>query len=294
MDSGRILRDAGLRPRKGLGQNFLTDRSVPPRIVAAAELAPDATVVEVGPGLGVLTAAIAEQLDPATGCLVAVELDESLLPLLRERMAPFPHFHLVPGDILRLDPTALVATCRSAPGTVPYHVIANLPYYITSAVLRHFLEAVPAPARLVVMVQREVALRMVAMPPEMSLLAVSVQFYGAPRIVLRVPPGAFHPPPKVESAVVRVDVYPPDARPVAVADPGQFFAVARAGFGQKRKQLVNSLAEGLGVPKPEAGAALAAAGIAATRRAETLTLAEWAALAAAVRETCNVQRAGGT
>ncbi len=283
MDSGRILRGAGLRPRKGLGQNFLVDPTVPARIAAAADLAPTDRVVEVGPGLGVLTEELARRLDPQQGCLVAVELDESLLPLLRERMAAYPQFHLVQGDVLDLAPATLLDSCGTP--HAPYRVVANLPYYITSAVLRHFLSADQPPNRMVVMVQREVALRIVAAPPEMSLLAVSVQFYGAPRIVLRVPPGAFHPPPKVESAVVRVDVYPSDARPVAVADEAHFFAVARAGFGQKRKQLANSLADGLRLPKALVLDRLAQAGIAGTRRAETLTLAEWATLSAALPAT---------
>jgi 16S rRNA (adenine1518-N6/adenine1519-N6)-dimethyltransferase len=186
----------------------------------------------------------------------------------------------VQGDVLDLARDTLLNACGTP--DAPYRVVANLPYYITSAVLRHFLSADQPPNRMVVMVQREVALRIVAAPPEMSLLAVSVQFYGAPRIVLRVPPGAFHPPPKVESAVVRVDVYPPAARPVAVADEAHFFAVARAGFGQKRKQLANSLADGLRLPKALVLDRLAQAGIAGTRRAETLTLAEWAGLSAAL------------
>ncbi len=280
MDQGRILRETGLRPRKRLGQNFLVDPSVPPRIVAAAELDPAALVVEVGPGLGVLTAELAARLNPAQGCLVAVELDEALLPPLRTRMAPYPHFHLVAGDVLATDPAALMALGgRSA--AAPYAVVANLPYYITSAVLRHFLTAAHPPQRLVVMVQHEVALRMTATPPAMSLLALGVQFYGRPRLVFRVPPGAFLPPPKVDSAVVRIDVYAPADRPV-VADETQFFAVARAGFGQRRKQLANALADGLPLPKSLVLAALETAAILSSRRAETLTLAEWAALAAAL------------
>ncbi len=280
MDQGRILRETGLRPRKRLGQNFLVDPSVPPRIADAAELDPAALVVEVGPGLGVLTAELAGRLDPHRGCLVAVELDAALLPPLRERMAPYPHFHLVQGDVLETAPAALVAQCGRA-ANAPYAVVANLPYYITSAVLRHFLTAAQRPQRLVVMVQREVALRMTAAPPAMSLLALGVQFYGRPRLVFRVPPGAFLPPPKVESAVVRIDVYTPAERPI-VADESQFFAVARAGFGQRRKQLANALTDGLPLPKPTVLAALDAAALVGSRRAETLTLAEWAALAAAL------------
>jgi 16S rRNA (adenine1518-N6/adenine1519-N6)-dimethyltransferase len=276
--TARALRAAGLRPRKGLGQNFLVDPTVPPRIAAAAGLAPGDTVIEVGPGLGVLSAELAARLDPtAGGRLIAVELDAALAPVLLERMTAFPAFTLVQGDILALTPAALVRTPNG--GLPPYKVVANLPYYITSAALRHFLEADPPPAALVVMVQREVAERIVARPPDMSLLAVSVQFYGAPRLLFRVPPGAFHPAPKVESAVLRVDVYPPDQRPVAVADVNAFFAVVRAGFGQRRKQLGNSLATGLGRDKAGVAAALRQAGIDPSRRAETLTLGEWGAVA---------------
>jgi 16S rRNA (adenine1518-N6/adenine1519-N6)-dimethyltransferase len=232
----------------------------------------------------VLTAALAAQLDPAAGGrLLTVELDAGLAPVLLERMAGFAAFHLVQGNVLDLAPVDLV---QAADGALPpYKVVANLPYYITSAVLRHFLEADPPPTALVVMVQREVAERIVARPPDMSLLAVSVQFYGAPRLLFRVPPGAFHPAPKVESAVLRVDVYPPEGRPVAVADVEHFFAVVRAGFGQRRKQLGNSLATGLGRDKAAVAAALAQASVDPTRRAETLTLAEWGALANVMRET---------
>ena len=281
--TARALRAAGLRPRKGLGQNFLVDPTVPPRIAAAADLAPGDTVIEVGPGLGVLSAELAARLDPAAGGrLLAVELDAALASVLLERMAGFPAFTLVQGDILDRDPADLV---RTPDGTLPpYKVVANLPYYITSAVLRHFLEAAPPPTALVVMLQREVAERIVARPPAMSLLAVSVQFYGVPRLLFRVPPGAFHPAPKVESAVLRVDVYPPDQRPVGVGDVDAFFTIVRAGFGQRRKQLGNSLATGLGRDKAAVAAALTQAGVDPTRRAETLTLGEWAAISKAVEQ----------
>ena len=157
-----------------------------------------------------------------------------------------------------------------------------MPYYITSAAIRHLLEAVPPPNRLVLTVQREVAQRIVALPGDMSLLAVSVQFYGQPRIVARIPAGAFVPPPKVDSAVVSIDTYHGAgvglAPPVEVADVKAFFRVVRAGFGQKRKQLKHALAAGLGLPAAEVTAALARAGLDPQRRAETLNLAEWANL----------------
>lgn len=256
-------------PKKSLGQHFLKDRTVPPRIVAAAGVEAGDCVVEVGPGLGVLTEEIARKLDPAQGGkLVAIELDGSLLPLLKERFGDYGHVSFVQADVLEVLPQELS-------GGRAYKVVANLPYYITSAVLRHFLEAEAKPESLTVMVQREVAERMVAAPPAMSLLAVAVQFYGRPKVLFRVPPGAFRPPPKVDSAVVRIDVYPQGEKPVPVESDAEFFQVVRAGFGQKRKQLGNTLATGLGISKEEVAARLRGAGVEPSRRAETLSLEEW-------------------
>jgi 16S rRNA (adenine1518-N6/adenine1519-N6)-dimethyltransferase len=277
-DARAILRRHGLRPSKGLGQNFLTDRSALVRIVAAADLTPADTVLEVGPGLGQMTRLLAEQ----AGRVVAVELDRDLIPVLQQEMAACPNVQIVEGDILEVDPAALV-------GGGPYKVVANLPYYITSAALRHLLEACPPPTVLVVTVQQEVAERITAAPGDMSLLAVSVQFYGRPRRIARIPAGAFFPVPKVDSAIVRVDVYP--ERPFPVADTERFFAIVRAGFGQKRKQLKNSLAAGLHLTMPEVEAILQQAGIDPRRRAETLSLEEWAAVYGAEEDqTSSVKR----
>ena len=268
VDPREVLRRHGLRPRKGLGQNFLVDRHALERIVAAAELTPADTVIEVGPGVGQLTRLLAG----AAGRVVAVELDRQLVAALREELAVCANVEIVEADILQVDPAAL------AEGR-PYKVVANLPYYITSAALRHLLEAEPPPTLLVVTVQKEVAQRITAAPGEMSLLAVGVQLYGRPRRVARIPAGAFYPPPKVDSAAVRIAVYPPGERPVQVDDTAQFFSVVRAGFGQRRKQLRNALAAGLQLPPAEVEAALARARIDPHRRAETLSLDEWAALA---------------
>ncbi len=260
----RTPREHPQRAKKGLGQNFLVDSAAVRKIVAAAELTPTDTVLEIGPGPGALTAQIAGQ----AGQVTAVEIDADVLPALRETLAPFDHVTLVHGDILEQDIAALVSP--------PYKVIANLPYYITSAVLRHILETRPRPTMLVVTVQREVAQRIVAAPGEMSLLAVSVQFYGRPRIVARIPPGAFRPIPQVHSAAVRIDCF--DPLPWGEVDEEVFFRVARAGFGQKRKQLKNALAHGLSLPIDAVEAALAQAGIDGRRRAETLSMGEWATL----------------
>ncbi|MEZ4834253.1 MAG: 16S rRNA (adenine(1518)-N(6)/adenine(1519)-N(6))-dimethyltransferase RsmA [Caldilineaceae bacterium] len=254
--------------------------------IAAADLTPADTVLEIGPGLGVLTRHLAEQ----AGYVVAVELDDRLIPILRQRFANQPNVRFVHADILAVKVADLLtedATRNSQlatrPSPVPspqsathYKVVANLPYYITSAVLRHLLESAQPPTLAVVMVQREVAQRIVAGPGEMSLLAVGVQFYAVPKIVQKVPAGAFHPRPKVDSAVLRLDVRPQPA--VADVDPVRYFDVVRAGFGQKRKQLLNSLSSGLSQPKDAIRAALEAAGIDPQRRAETLSLAEWGAL----------------
>ena len=285
------LSTLGIRPKKGLGQNFLVDSAHRARIVAAAELTAADTVLEVGPGPGVLTELIAAQ----AGRVIAVELDDRLIPLLRERFASQPQVTVVHGDVLRVDVGALMTKDegRRTNGAasfvigrssfVGYKVIANLPYYITSAVIRHLLESDPPPELLVLTVQREVAERMVAAPPEMSLLALGVQFYCTGQIVAKIPAGAFYPVPKVDSAVVRLVRRSEPAVPGVNADA--FFWVARAGFSQPRKQLRNSLAAGLSVPPAQAEAWLTAAGIDPRRRAETVTLAEWGALARVVKGT---------
>jgi 16S rRNA (adenine1518-N6/adenine1519-N6)-dimethyltransferase len=265
----------GIRPRKGLGQNFLVDPAHRARIVAAADLTSADAVLEIGPGPGVLTELLAEQ----AGRVVTVELDDRLIPYLRARFAARPHVTVVHGDILKLDPGALMAdSAGEAEGG--YKVVANLPYYITGAVIPHLLEANPAPEVTVLTVQREVAERIVAGPPDMSLLAVGVQLYAVPEIVGRIPAGAFYPMPQVDSAVVRL--VRRQERAVPDMPVKQFFRVVKAGFSQKRKQLRNALSAGLSVAPSQAEAWLAAAGIAAQRRAETVTIAEWGELARVV------------
>lgn len=281
-DPRALLRHYGLTPRRSLGQNFLVDPAAPARIAAQAALTRDDTVLEVGAGLGTLTVALAAK----AGRVIAVETDPHLVAILQQEMVAFKNVDIVHGDILALDPAALldVAPTPLMPlwGTrlSHYHVVANLPYYITAAVMRHLLEAAVRPARMVVTVQREVAARMVAVPDEMSVLAVSVQFYGKPRIAMRLKRGAFFPTPDVESAVVCIDLY--ETPPTPVADVAEFFRVVRAGFSQRRKQLRNSLAAGLHLPAEEVVAALANVDVDATRRAETLTLEEWGRITAAL------------
>ena len=283
MSVQRLLRQHGLRPRQRLGQRFLADEGVLARIVAAAEIAPTDTVVEVGPGLGSLTRALAVQ----AGRVIAVELDAQLVAVLHQCLPDCPNVTIVQGDILQLAPAENIPLddgdiLQLAPAElvgphVPYLVVANLPYYITSPVLRHFLEASRPPERLVLMIQKEVAQRILATPGHLNLLAVSVQFYARPRLVGHVPAAAFYPRPQVDSAIVRLDVY--HQPPVPVDDVPQFFLVVAACFGQRRKQLKNALAHGLWLPVAIATEALAAAGIAPQQRAESLSLDDWARLA---------------
>ncbi|MBN1978702.1 MAG: 16S rRNA (adenine(1518)-N(6)/adenine(1519)-N(6))-dimethyltransferase RsmA [Anaerolineae bacterium] len=270
LDAHALLKQYDLRPSKGLGQNFLVNPNALASIVAAAELTPDDTVLEIGAGLGTLT----ERLAQAAGHVVAVELDERLMGVLHDTLSGSSNVEIVQGDILELDPASLVAPAAQ------YAVVANLPYYITSAVLRHLLEARARPRRMVVTVQREVAERIVAQPGEMSMLSVSVQFYGRPHVLFRIKPGSFYPSPDVESAVVRVDTH--DTPPVDVEDVDAFFRVVKAGFAQRRKQLRNTLAGGLHLPPEEVEARLQKVSIDPKRRAQALSLEEWAKVARAL------------
>ena len=254
------------RSRKALGQHYLRDRRYLRPILQAARLSPDDTVVEVGPGTGVLTSELIVQVRR----VVALELDAALVERLRHRFEGVPNLHLVVGDAREVNPEALLG------GREPYKVVANLPYYAAAPIIRRFLEASHSPQLLVVMVQREVAQQIVAPPGKMSMLSVGVQFYGQPRIVAQVPPRAFTPPPKVTSAVVSIQVYPQQA--VQVDNVGQFFSLVRGGFSAPRKQLRNALSQGLGLPPYQCEGLLNSAGIQPTRRAETLALHEWASL----------------
>jgi 16S rRNA (adenine1518-N6/adenine1519-N6)-dimethyltransferase len=263
-----LLRQYGLRPHKGLGQNFLQDESALREIVSVADLKPDDAVLEIGPGLGSLT----RYLALAARSVTAVELDRNLFPALKKILAPYKNVRLVQGDILDLDPAELM----DAPD---YVVVANIPYYITSAVIRHLLESDPRPRRIVLTVQKEVAARICALPGDLSLLALSVQVYGQPSIAAHIPAEAFHPAPKVDSAVVKIEIYAEPVIPSARLET--FFRLAKAGFGQKRKTLRNSLGALLG--REGAESLLAAAGIDPMRRAETLSLEEWGKLVVSIQ-----------
>ncbi|MDQ2742836.1 MAG: 16S rRNA (adenine(1518)-N(6)/adenine(1519)-N(6))-dimethyltransferase RsmA [Chloroflexota bacterium] len=258
------LRQHGLKPRKNLGQNFLRDRSYLERILAAGEIGSCDTVLEIGAGTGVLTHALAAQ---ARG-VVAVELDDSLVGLLLAEFESVRNVEIWHGSALDFDPC-----CQLREG---YKLVGNIPYYITGPIIRRYLEASCPPRCLVLMVQHEVAERIVAPPGSLSLLGVSVQFYASAEIVARVPSRAFFPRPKVDSAILRLS---PHSSTITGPLRDAFFAVARAGFGMRRKQLVNSLSSGLSLSRDSGQDLLARAGIDEKRRAETLSIAEWTELA---------------
>jgi 16S rRNA (adenine1518-N6/adenine1519-N6)-dimethyltransferase len=274
-----LLRRHGLHVRKKLGQHFLIDRRVLETILEAVTLTPSDMVIEVGPGLGVLTRELAKWARR----VIAVELDDRLAAVLQEDLSSLHNVIVVNEDILKLDPADLLKESGSQD---KYKVVANLPYYITAPVLRHVLEASMKPQSMVVMVQKEVAETITARPGRMSLLGVSVQFYGRPEIVEYVPAASFYTVPEVDSAVLKIDVYPEPC--VAVDDEESFFKLVRAGFSAARKQLVNSLSQGLGVSRGQVLTLLEEAGIEPTRRAEALSLDEWVRLWAVFAEAGGV------
>jgi len=265
LDAASLLKRHRLQPHKGLGQNFLQDPMALEEIVSAADIEPTDTVLEIGPGLGSLTRYLAVSAKE----VVAVELDRNLLPPLRAILSLYKNVRLIQGDILKLSPTDLV-------NESDYIVAANIPYYITSAVIRHLLAGEKKPRRIVLTVQKEVAQRICSVPGDLSLLALSVQVYGKPRIAARIPADAFYPVPKVDSAVLCIDIYSSPLISAELIDT--FFHLSKAGFSQKRKMLRNSLSSGLHISPTEAADLLMRANIDPQRRAETLSIDEWSHL----------------
>ncbi|UCG53980.1 MAG: ribosomal RNA small subunit methyltransferase A [Dehalococcoidia bacterium] len=269
-----LLRRFDLNIRKSLGQHFLIDSEALATVVLAAELTVNDIIIEVGPGLGVLTRELAER----AGGVVAIELDNRLATILEKDLAVKKNVIVINEDILKINPAVLLAentdgVLAQKKKTTGYKVVANLPYYITSAVLRHFLEASAKPRLMVIMLQKEVAESIVAKPGDMSLLSVSIQFYGKPEIISYIPAASFYPAPEVDSVILKIDVY--TQTPIQVDDINDFFELVRAGFCAPRKQLVNSLVQGMDIDKSEVKSLLDSACIDYKRRAATLSLAEW-------------------
>ncbi|MCE2472252.1 MAG: ribosomal RNA small subunit methyltransferase A [Anaerolineae bacterium] len=260
-----LLDSYNLLPKKSLGQNFMHDPRSLEKIVAAADVQAGDAVVEVGAGTGALTQVLAD----AAAQVYAIEVDKRLQRILEARFEEQSNIYLVFADILKTDIATLL-------GDDDYLVVANVPYYISSAILWHFLESRRPPQRMVLTMQYEVAERIISAPGAMNLLAIAVQFFGLPRIVSKLSPAVFWPRPHIHSAIVSIETH--KRRPVDVPSSEAFFRLVRAGFSQKRKQRSNSLAGGLGVKARVAADLLRAAAIDPQRRAETLTLEEWARL----------------
>lgn len=269
------LERLGVQPRKALGQNFLIDELALGDIAAAAAAPGIDTVLEIGAGPGGLT----EELLGSFAHVVAVEIDEELADLTRRRLATNDGLTVIAADILDFEPGELL---DEAGVTGPYVVAGNLPYYITQPIVRRLLEADPGPERIVVMVQREVARRMIGAGGRESLLSMSIKFYGTPRALFDVPASSFWPSPKVDSAVVAIDRLAEPPIPIAVAERVSFFHLLRAGYASPRKQLHNALPGALGLPGDVVSAMLEAAGLDPALRAQHLDLADWESLFRAV------------
>lgn len=262
----RLLAAERLRPKKALSQNFLTDSAALDAIVEAAELEPGDRVVEVGPGLGVLT----RRLLAAGAAVLAVELDPRLAAYLRRELGDVPRFDLIEADALSLHPRDCF------PGE-SFKLVANIPYHITSPLLHAFLEGERPPLLTVLLVQAEVAERVAAPPGQMSYLSVFVQNVASAEVVGRVPAASFEPAPEVDSAILRLRRRSTPQVPVG-PEREPFYRIVQAGFRQRRKQLHNALGRELPVPRPTLEAVFTACEIDSERRAQTLTLDEWACL----------------
>lgn len=264
-----LLKQYNLRPQKSLGQNFLVDHNALLKIVRDSGVGLDDHVLEIGAGLGNLTRLLAVHAKMVT----AIEIDASLFPALEAVTDPFENIRLIKGDILEIPPEALF----SEDG---YLVVANIPYYITSAVIRHLLEAKVKPSRIVLTIQREVAERILSQDEKMSLLSLSVQLYGEARIASHIPAACFYPTPKIDSSVLIIDVFA-DSK-LSQVGTNWMFRLAHAAFNQKRKMLRNSLKSVLSEDIESVSEVLEGVGIDPRRRPEALSLEEWIRLTEAV------------
>lgn len=268
MTARDTLAKLGIDPKKSLGQNFMVEQTILRRMASVAEVGAEDAVLEIGAGLGALTAVLAE----TARRVVAIEVDGRFIPQLEQRFVGQPRVEIAQADILTADISALMGADAAS-----YKVVANLPYYITSAIIRRLLEADVPPRRIVITIQYEVAERLSAQPGDMSLLAVGVQFYGQPQIVDKLAPGVFYPRPNVDSALLLI-VPRAAGPPLPPEERRCFFRIVRAGFSQPRKQLRNSLSAGLRLDSVVVVNWMKRAQVDPARRAESLAIAEWLAL----------------
>lgn len=262
-------------PKKRLGQNFLTEAAVINKLAAAAQIEPGQTVLEIGPGTGNLT----EKLLETGNTVLAIEKDPEMISLLESRFAGKANFELQREDILKFDETKI---------TAPYKIAANLPFYLTGALIRKFLESNNPPESLTVIVQKEVAQRVCAKPPAMNLLAVATQFYAKPEIICYVSKGCFWPAPKVDCAILKLTLLNKTGERDGKEPVKRFFRVVKAGFSHPRKKITGNLAAGLGIDKKTASEWLKSNNIDPGSRAETLSLTDWKRLAEKLPEPINL------
>lgn len=281
-----------IKAKKSLGQNFLKDESILNRIVDGANLTDEDTVIEIGPGMGVLT----EKLAKVYKKVIAIELDDRLIDLLRNKLRNFENVEVIHDDILKINLPKLLTTNNLQQTT--YKVVANIPYYITAPIIKLFLETKYPPSEMILMVQKEVAERIVAKPGNMSILAVAVQYYAKPEYLFTVPREAFDPVPKVESAVIKITNNLPAStrKDDCLSTRGgqlttynkenakHFFRVVRAGFSAKRKTLANNLSSSLQLDKKTVEEKLESFGFSKNTRAQELGVEDWEKMVAILKE----------
>ncbi|MFY9457539.1 MAG: 16S rRNA (adenine(1518)-N(6)/adenine(1519)-N(6))-dimethyltransferase RsmA [Candidatus Spechtbacterales bacterium] len=257
-----LLGEHGIKPNKRLGQNFLIDVDAMHKLLSAAHISKDDIVLEVGAGIGTITLELAKLAKK----VIAVEKDRALIPILKETTKDFGNIEMVVGDILKLPYTLYPVPCT---------LVGNIPYYLTAPLIRKFVESENPPESMTLMVQKEMAQRICSKPPDMSILAVSVQVYAKPEIVDYVSRSCFWPAPEVDSAILRITQINTDMN----TDMHRFFKLVKAGFSNPRKQLINNLSKGLDINREQTQQWLKSCGVDPTRRAETLAVEEWAHLA---------------
>lgn len=263
----QLLRAEGLWAKKGLGQNFLVDDNALANIVEAAELSENDTVLEIGPGLGVLT----EELVKKAKKVVAVELDEVLAARLKTQGSERDNLEVVQGDALQLNIDEVI-------GDEPFKLVANIPYYITGKIIEKYLTALNRPSLIVLLVQKEVAERICAKPGQMSVLSFSVQLYGEPEIVSVVPANSFFPAPKVDSAILKIKISETKG-----LDEKELFKYVKMGFSSKRRTLANNLSGGLHIPRENIENILRDLGLSHMARAQELSVRDWISLVAKIK-----------
>ncbi len=256
-----LLLKYSARPSKGLGQHFLIDKKVLYKIIQAADLKPGDVILEVGPGIGILTLELAKKVKK----VVAVEKDFKMVAALKEVLRDYKNVKIVQDDILKVNLNDFILKPKI------YKIVANIPYYLTSHLIRKFLETDNPPKEMILMIQKEVAQRICAKPPKMSLLAVSVQFYAKPEIIAFVPKKSFWPQPKIDSAIIKITIN----KKQLIIGRDLFFKIVKAGFSQPRKQILNNLTKGLELNKRLVKSWFQKNKISPTQRAETLNIRNW-------------------